>query len=74
MQRSQPFKAVRAMMAAIGAVMAAHPMPGPSQQMAFNAIGPYESRGKGGKRPHRQTGTKAFQRAAAKRRNKARSH
>lgn len=54
------------MMAAIAAAMA---MPTSQQQAQLAAIGPYESRGKGGKRPHRSVGTKAFQRAALKRRN-----
>lgn len=53
-----------AMMAAIAAATA---LPAGAQQRALAAIGPYESHGKGGKRPHRSVGTKAFQRAAAKR-------
>ena len=75
MQRSMPFARLRATMALIAAAMQAHPLPGVAQQMALQqAASTYESHGKGGKRPHRSVGTKAFQRAAAKRRNKARSH
>lgn len=69
MHRSQPFARARAMFALVSAAMMANPIPGVGQQMALNAIGPYESRGKGGKHPHRRVGTKAFQRAALKRRN-----
>lgn len=39
------------------------------RQGALAEIGPYVSRGKGGKRPFRRVGTKANQRAALKRRN-----
>jgi PAB1-binding protein PBP1 len=73
MQRVAPFARARAMMAAITAVMAAFPIPGGTQAAALNGLGPYESRGKGGKRPHRRVGTKINQRAALKRRNRARS-
>jgi hypothetical protein len=57
-----PFARTLAMVAALAAAA------------ALAEIGPYESRGKGGKRPHRSVGTKAFLRAAAKRRNKKASN
>lgn len=72
MGRNTPFAAAIAMFSAIAA---AQSLPaGHQRQSAMNDIGPYESRGKGGKRPHRSTGTKAFQRMAAKRRNKKGVH
>lgn len=43
-----------------------------ARREALNAIEPYESHGKRKTRRHDCGGTKAFQRAAAKRRNKAR--
>lgn len=69
--RPQAFSRARAMFALVSAAMLAHPMPGVAQQQALNAIGAYESRGKGGKRARRSVGTKAFQRAAAKKRNRS---
>lgn len=69
--RGSPFKRAVAMFAAIQAALAAFPMPGVNQQMALNAISPYQSRGHGGKRPRRSVGTKAFQRAALKKRNRS---
>lgn len=77
MQRSQPFSRLRATMALVAAAMVANPMAGVAQQMALQqAAGGYESRGKGGARARRSVGAKAFQRAAAKRRNQrsARCH
>lgn len=73
MQRASPFARARSMFAAIAAVMAAFPVPGGTQAAALNGLGPYESRGKGGKRPRRSVGTKAHQRAALKARNRQRS-
>lgn len=58
-----------AMMALIAAAMA---LPMGQQRDALSDIGPYESHGKRKTRRHDCGGTKAFQRAAAKRRNKAR--
>ncbi len=55
-------------------ISAAMTLPAGAQQSTLASIGPYESRGKGGKRPHRSVGTKAFQRAALKRRNKKARH
>lgn len=69
--RSAPFARARAMMAAIAAAMALAPL---VQQEALAAIGPYKSRGKGGKSPRRSVGTKAFQRAATKHRNRKARH
>lgn len=66
MQRSAPFSRSLAMMTALAAAMAMAPM---QQQMALAAIGNYESRGKGGKRPHRHVGVAASRRAALKARN-----
>lgn len=63
--RGAPFARAQALFALIAAAMnnpmAAFPLAG---------IPAYESHGKGGKRPHRSVGTKAYQRAALKRRNK----
>lgn len=66
MQRSNPFARAMAMMAAITDIMAMAPS---VQKSMLSQIGPYESRGKGGKRAHRSIGTKANARAAAKSRN-----
>lgn len=63
---STPFRRAIAMMAALSAAMT---LPVHLQQGAVAGIGNYTSRGKGGKRPHRSVGTKAFQRAASKLRN-----
>jgi hypothetical protein len=68
--RGQVFDRARLMMAAIAAAMSANPTPGLAQKAALDAIGPYESRGKGGKRPHRSVGTKAYRRAAIKTRQR----
>lgn len=68
MMRSTPFHRALAMMAAIAGAMTLDTL---AQRKRLAALGPYESRGKGGKRPHRSVGTKAFQRAAAKRARKA---
>lgn len=70
--KSMPFSRAISAMAAIAA--AAMSLPNGQQQAQLAAIGPYESRGKGGKRPHRSVGTKVFQRAALKRRNKKARH
>jgi hypothetical protein len=40
---------------------------------AYAELRPYESRGKGGKRPHRTTGIAGVRRAATKRRNQIRN-
>ncbi len=45
----QPFKRAKAMFAAIAAAMTLAPM---ARLDALNAISPYESRGKSGKKPH----------------------
>ena len=39
-------------------------------RQALDGVAPYKSRGKGGKRPHRSVGTKAYQRMALKKRRK----
>lgn len=44
-------------------------LPAMQQQAALARIGPYESRGKGGKQPGRHVGTKAHARVARKARN-----
>lgn len=65
-----PFSRARAMFATIAAAVAlASPL---AQKDALSALAPYKSRGKNKARTHNRGGTKAFQRAAAKRRNKAR--
>ncbi len=64
--KSSPFARASAMFAAIAAAMSLAPA---MQQVALSQIGTYESRGKGGKSPHRRTGVKAAQRAARKARN-----
>lgn len=69
--RPTPFARAIAMMGLIAAAVRAYPFPGVAQQQALAGIGPYVSRGKGGKRPHRSVGTKAFQRAALKKRNRS---
>lgn len=61
----QPFHRAAAMMALIAAAMRSA-----APQAAMAAIGPYVSRGKGGKRPHRaNTGAACIKRAAIKKRN-----
>ena len=67
-----PFARAIAMMGQIAAALAAHPMPGVNQQLALQQIGPYQSHGKGGKHPRRSVGTRAYQRAALKKRNRSR--
>lgn len=57
------------MMAAVSAIMQIHAADFAGQQAALGALGPYTSRGKGGKRAHRPTGIAAVRRAAGKRRN-----
>lgn len=70
MQRSQPFARAIAMASMIAAAMAANPWPGLAQQAALSKIGDYESRGKGGKEPHRRgNGSIKVKRAARKARN-----
>lgn len=70
--RHSPFARAISMFSAVAAAMA---LPvGVQRQQAMAAIGPYEPRGKGGKSPRRSVGTKAFQRQAAKRRNKKGVH
>lgn len=64
--KSSPFSRASAMFSAIAAAMALAPS---MQKVALSQIGPYESRGKGGKAPSRRVGTKACQRAARKARN-----
>jgi hypothetical protein len=66
MQRSKPFARALAFMSALADALS---MPMAQQQLALATLGSYESRGKGGKRPHRKPGTKANQRQAAKARN-----
>lgn len=66
------FARAKAMFAAVMSVMqqALQPL---QQQMALQALGTYESRGKGGKRPHSKgNGSVAVRRAALKRRNQQR--
>lgn len=65
-QSNAPFARARALMAAIQLIAG---MALPQQHAALAALPAYESRGKGGKRPRRSVGTKAFQRAASKARN-----
>lgn len=62
--KGAPFNRALAIFAAIAAAMR-NPMAAP--QLADMPI--YKSHGKGGKKPHRSVGTKAYQRAALKRRN-----
>lgn len=50
-------------------IAAAMALAAPLQREALAKIGPYESRGKGGKSPSRHVGTKAHKRAATKARN-----
>lgn len=57
------------MMAAISAIMTMHAGNFAAKQAALRQLGDYESRGKGGKRAHRNTGIAAARRAAGKRRN-----
>lgn len=64
--KGTPFSRALAIFAAIAAAMR-NPMAAPREQLA--SIPVYESHGKGGKKPHRSVGTKAYQRAALKRRN-----
>lgn len=66
------FSRARTMMAAISA-MIAQGLKGIDLQQGIGALGPYESRGKGGKSPHRRVGTKAYARAALKRQNQRRN-
>ena len=70
--RGTPFAHSRAMFAAIAAIMGT--FSGVAAQQALSNLDPYESRGKGGKKSARSTGTKAFQRAAAKLLNKKARH
>lgn len=70
------FKRSLAMMTAIAAVMARAAGNFALQQSGVKELGPYKSRGKGGKTPSRHVGTKAHQRAALKARSvrRNRSH
>lgn len=67
---SNPFRRAASMMALVTAAMTAFPRPGVAQAAALNALDPYISRGKRKTRRHDRGGTKAFQRAAAKARNR----
>lgn len=64
------FGRARAMFALIAAAMGLAPL---ARQAALDKVGDYESHGKRKTKTHNRGGTKAFQRAAAKARNKARS-
>lgn len=64
------FRRATAMMTLVAAAMAA---PFGQRQAQLAAIGPYKSRGKGGKRPRHMTGISAMKRAAKKARNVARN-
>lgn len=66
------FARARSMMAAIGALVA-QGLRGFELQHGIASMGPYKSRGKGGKRPHRSCGTAAHKRHAQKLRNRARN-
>lgn len=61
------------MMAAIAAVMAQTAGSPLLQQQRLAELGPYESRGKGGKRAYRASGISAARRAAMKARNRRRN-
>ena len=67
--KGQPFSRAMVMAAAVSAILSRAQGNYSAQQAGLVTLGPYESRGKGGKRPHRSVGTKAHQRLAAKRRN-----
>lgn len=65
-----PFARALAMMSLVAAAMSAHAGNYGAQQAALGAIGPYKSRGKGGKRPHTKgNGSAKVRRAAVKARN-----
>jgi hypothetical protein len=64
------FARARAMAAAISAMMAAG-MSGFELKQGIFGLGPYVSRGKGGKVARRPTGIAAARRAALKKRNRA---
>lgn len=66
MRLSAPFSRSLALFHAIAAAMQ---LPLGARDLALAQIPAYVSRGKGGKRPHRSVGTKAYQRAACKARN-----
>lgn len=68
MQKSSPFSRARSMMSAISAILSMG-LGAMATQASISNLGAYESRGKGGKRPHRSTGTAAARRAASKRQN-----
>lgn len=57
------------MAAAVAAIVLKHAADFSAQRLAFDALGPYRSRGHGGKRAHRPTGICAARRAARKARN-----
>jgi hypothetical protein len=65
----QAFGRARAMLASIAAILASTSGNISLQRMQLNALGPYESRGKGGKRAHKVGRNRIVQRAALKVRN-----
>lgn len=69
--RGRPFAAAITMMSAIAAVMVAAAGNFALQQSALAALGPYKGRGKGKTQHHDRGGTRAYQRAALKKRNRA---
>lgn len=76
MKGNGAFHRALAMVAAVAAVIARTGTNYAAQRAQLDALGPYQSRGKGGKHPHRSVGTKAHQRAAKKARSvrRNRSH
>lgn len=65
---ASPFMRATMMMAALSAAIAS----GMSQYAAAQSVGPYVSRGKRATARHDGGGTRAYQRAAMKKRNRAR--
>lgn len=70
--QTNAFRRSISMMAAIVSLMAATAGNFAAQRVGLDALGPYESRGKGKNRAHNRGGTKRHQRAATKARNSQR--
>jgi len=68
MKNVKEFKRAIAMMAAISSAMSLQA--GFLRDSALAAIGPYVSRGKGGKNAHRKSGAAQIKRASMKRKNR----
>lgn len=74
MKGAGAFHRANAMMAAISGILAATVGNFAAQKAQLAALGSYESRGKGGKAPHRKgNGSARVKRAACKARNVARN-